>query len=334
LTFSHQRSDHPPAICIMGPTASGKTALACELYDTGRYEIISVDSALVYHGLDIGTAKPNAQELLRYPHHLVNIIQPEEVYSAANFVQDAQRLMIEIRQRGKIPLLVGGTMLYFKSLFSGMATMPAADPSIRADITAEAERHGWLWIHQQLAAVDPRTAQRFLPSDRQRVMRALEVYRASGCAMSDFHDAQATEPSTDDFEIYALTPDRAWLHERIAQRLAQMWQAGLIEEVQRLRQRPFLTAEFPSMRCVGYRQVWVYLDQLENEQPSMLNNQSTTAPDLTGDLDKNRLEMQDRVLYATRQLAKRQFTWMRSLRDSYTVQSLNTLNEALLHLRR
>ncbi len=318
----------------MGPTASGKTALACELYDTGRYEIISVDSALVYRGLDIGTAKPNAQELLRYPHHLVNIIQPEEVYSAADFVQDAHQLITEIRQRGKVPLLVGGTMLYFKSLFSGMAVMPAADASIRAGITAEAEQHGWESIHQQLAIVDPRAAQRFLPSDRQRVMRALEVYRASGRAISDFHDEQVTEPSTNDFKIYALTPDRAWLHERIALRLAQMWQAGLIEEVKTLRQRPLLTGEFPSMRSVGYRQVWQYLDQLESEQSPVFQGESDTVPQLTSDTHKNRVEMQDRVLYATRQLAKRQFTWIRSLRDSYTVQSLNTVNEGLLHLRR
>ncbi len=174
----------------MGPTASGKTALACELYDTGRYEIISVDSALVYRGLDIGTAKPTAQELQQYPHHLVDIIEPEDIYSAANFVEDAHRLIGEIRERGKIPLLVGGTMLYFRSLFSGMAAMPAADADVRAEIPAQAEQYGWDWIHQQLAAIDPRAAQRFLPSDRQRVMRALEVYRISVRAISDFHDEQ------------------------------------------------------------------------------------------------------------------------------------------------
>lgn len=182
------------------------------------------------------------------------------------------------------------------------------------------------WIHQQLAAVDPRAAQRFLPSDRQRVMRALEVYRVSGRAISDFHDEQVTESATDDFKIYALAPDRAWLHERIALRLEQMWQGGLIEEVQRLRQRPLLTAECPSMRSVGYRQVWEYLEKLQRE--------SSVETNSTVDNHQKKQEMQDRVLFATRQLAKRQYTWIRSLRDSYTVQSLNTLNEGLLHLLR
>lgn len=317
----------------MGPTASGKTALACELYDTGRYEIISVDSALVYRGLDIGTAKPTTQELLQYPHHLVDIIEPEDVYSAANFVQDASRLMSEIRQRGKIPLLVGGTMLYFKSLFSGMAAMPAADADVRAEITAQAEQHGWDWIHQQLAAVDPRSAARFLPSDRQRVMRALEVYRISGRAITDYHDEQAIQNSSSDYKIYALVPDRALLHERIALRLEQMWQAGFMEEVKKLRQRPLLTAEFPSMRSVGYRQVWEYLDQLDNKLPLVARNDLLTEYQLTVNTNENILEMQNRALYATRQLAKRQFTWIRSLSDSHTVQLLNTVNEGFLHLR-
>jgi tRNA dimethylallyltransferase len=317
----------------MGPTASGKTALACELYDTGRYEIISVDSALVYRGLDIGTAKPTAQELQQYPHHLVDIIEPEDIYSAANFVDDAHRLIGEIRERGKIPLLVGGTMLYFRSLFSGMAAMPAADADVRAEISAQAEQHGWDWIHQQLAVVDPRAAQRFLPSDRQRVMRALEVYRISGRAISDFHDEQVVRDTSDDFTIYALVPDRALLHERIALRLQQMWQAGFVEEVKTLRQRPLLTAEFPSMRSVGYRQVWEYLDQIENQLPFVAEHDLITEYQLTVNINKNILEMQNRALYATRQLAKRQFTWIRSLSDSHTVQLFNTVNEGFLHLR-
>ena len=317
----------------MGPTASGKTALACELYDTGRYEIISVDSALVYRELDIGTAKPTAQELLQYPHHLVDIIEPEDVYSAANFVQDANLLMGEIRRRGKIPLLVGGTMLYFRSLLSGMAAMPAADADVRAEIAVQAEQYGWNWIHQQLAAVDPRAAQRFLPSDRQRVMRALEVYRISGRAISEFHDEQVVQQSSDHFKIYALVPDRALLHERIALRLEQMWQSGFFEEVKRLRQRPLLTADFPSMRSVGYRQVWEYLDQLENSLPLIAKNELLTEYQLTVYTNKNILEMQNRALYATRQLAKRQYTWIRSLCDSHTVQLLNTVNEGFLHLR-
>ena len=333
MNFSDPHSEHPPAICIMGPTASGKTALACELFDTGRYEIISVDSALVYRGLDIGTAKPTAQELLQYPHHLVDIIEPEDVYSAANFVLDANRLMSEIRQRGKIPLLVGGTMLYFKSLLSGMAAMPAADADVRAEIAVQAEHFGWDWIHQQLAAVDPRAAQRFLPNDRQRVMRALEVYRISGRAISDFHDEQVVQQSSDHFKIYALVPERAVLHERIALRLEQMWQSGFFEEVKKLRQRPLLTADFPSMRSVGYRQVWEYLDQLENSLPLIAKNELLTEYQLTVYTNKNILEMQNRALYATRQLAKRQYTWIRSLCDSHTVQLLNTVNEGFLHLR-
>lgn len=317
----------------MGPTASGKTGLACELYDTGKYEIVSVDSALVYRGLDIGTAKPTPQELRQYPHHLVDIIEPEEVYSAANFVEDATRLINEIQQRGKIPLLVGGTMLYFRSLLSGMAAMPAADADVRAEITAQAEQHGWDWIHQQLALVDPRAAQRFLPSDRQRVMRALEVFRISGRAISEYHDEQIIESSVDHFTIYALVPDRALLHERIELRLQQMWDAGFIDEVKTLRQRKFLTAEFPSMRAVGYRQVWEYLDQLEKGLPLVAQNDLLTEYQLTVNTNKNILDMKNRALYATRQLAKRQYTWIRSLSDLHTVQIFSTVNEGLLHLR-
>ena len=317
----------------MGPTASGKTGLACELYDTGKYEIISVDSALVYRGLDIGTAKPTPQELLQYPHHLVDIIEPEEVYSAASFVEDATRLITDIQQRGKIPLLVGGTMLYFRSLLSGMAAMPAADAEVRAEIMMQAEQYGWDWIHQQLALVDPRAAKRFFPSDHQRVTRALEVFRISGRAISDYHDEQVIESTSDRFTIYALVPDRAILHERIALRLTQMWDAGFMEEVKTLRQRPFLTAEFPSMRAVGYRQVWEYLDQIENEIPLIAENDQLTEYQLTVNTNKNILEMKNRALYATRQLAKRQYTWIRSLSDSHIVQVFNTVNEGLLHLR-
>jgi len=327
----------------MGPTASGKTALACELYDTGHYEIVSVDSALVYRGMDIGTAKPTQAELLQYPHHLINLIEPEEVYSAASFVADVTRLIDEIRQRGKTPLLVGGTMLYFRSLLSGMAAMPAADADIRAQITDEAEQHGWDWIHQQLAKVDPRAAQRFLPSDRQRVMRALEVYRISGRAISDFHDeqhaAQHQPEALNQYTIYALVPDRALLHERIALRLEQMWEAGFLAEVETLRQRPGLTADHPSMRSVGYRQAWEYLDLLDTEVgeaiPADSMMKSAKNPQLTRNSNTNILEknMQDRALYATRQLAKRQYTWIRSLRESHTIQIFNTVNEGFLHLR-
>lgn len=333
MSLLKKPAEHPPAICLMGPTASGKTGLACELYDTGKYEIISVDSALVYRSLDIGTAKPTPQELRQYPHYLVDIIEPEQIYSAASFVEDATRLIDDIQQRGKIPLLVGGTMLYFRSLLSGMAAMPAADANVRAEITAQAEQHGWDWIHQQLALIDPRAAQRFLPSDRQRVMRALEVFRMSGRAISDFHDEQVIKPTSDQFTIYALVPDRTLLHERIALRLQQMWDAGFMEEVKTLRQRPFLTAEFPSVRAVGYRQVWEYLDQLENELPLIAQNELLTEYQLTVNTNKNILEMKNRALYATRQLAKRQYTWIRSLSELHTVQLFSTVNKGFLHLR-
>ncbi|AXI02390.1 tRNA (adenosine(37)-N6)-dimethylallyltransferase MiaA [Aquirhabdus parva] len=331
--MSTSDSRYPPTVCLMGPTASGKTALACELYDTGRYEIISVDSALVYRGLDIGTAKPTKQELQLYPHHLIDMIEPEDVYSAASFVEDAKRLIGEIQQRGKTPLLVGGTMLYFRSLLSGMAEMPAADQDVRAEIVRQAELHGWDWIHQQLALVDPRAAQRFLPSDRQRVMRALEVFRISGRAISDFHDTQETQPMTDQYTIYALVPDRALLHERIALRLEQMWAAGFMDEVRELRKRPNLHAELPSMRAVGYRQVWEYLDQIEAEGINDRKDAKSTEYQLTPHSNKKILDMQDRALFATRQLAKRQYTWIRSLRESHTIQIFNTVNEGFLHLR-
>ncbi|HEY4713597.1 MAG TPA: tRNA dimethylallyltransferase, partial [Aquirhabdus sp.] len=209
----------------------------------------------------------------------------------------------------------------------------AADADIRAEITAQAEQHGWDWIHQQLALVDPRAAQRFLPSDRQRVTRALEVFRISGRAISDYHDEQVIEPSSDRFTIYALVPDRALLHERIALRLQQMWDAGFIDEVKKLRQRKFLTAEFPSMRAVGYRQVWEYLDQFERDLPLIAENNQLTEYQLTENTNKNILDMKSRALYATRQLAKRQYTWMRSLSDSHIVQVFNTVNEGFLHLR-
>jgi len=339
--------EHPPVVCLMGPTASGKTGLACELYDTGRYEIVSVDSALVYRGMDIGTAKPTQAELSQYPHHLIDLIEPEDVYSAANFVTDVTQLIAEIRARGKIPLLVGGTMLYFRSLLSGMAAMPAADADVRAQIMQDAEQHGWDWIHQQLATVDPRAAQRFLASDRQRVVRALEVYRLSGRAISDFHDDQHAEQGTHhdqaivngQFTIYALVPDRALLHQRIELRLQQMWDAGFLAEVQALRQRPALTAEHPSMRSVGYRQAWEYLDLLDTEAVESITAdhalKSVKNPQLTRNSNTNILEknMRDRALYATRQLAKRQYTWIRSLRESHTIQIFNTVNEGFLHLR-
>lgn len=304
-----------PVVCLMGPTASGKTALACQLYDQGRYELISVDSALVYRGMDIGTAKPTADEQARYPHALIDILDPDQVYSAADFVQDTTRLVADIHARGKIPLLVGGTMLYFRSLLQGMADgLPEANPKVRAAIEAEAVAVGWDEIHHQLAQVDPRAAQRFLPSDRQRLMRALEVYRITGRAISDLHDEQQVTELPYDYHLYALMPDRAVLHERIALRLEQMWAAGFLDEVKALYQNPKLNAELPSMRSVGYRQVWEYLQACEVGQ---------------GDW----VDTQNKALFATRQLAKRQYTWLRSLRSQHDIHVFETVHQADVLLR-
>lgn len=304
-----------PVFCLMGPTASGKTALAFELYDSGRFELISVDSALVYRGMDIGTAKPTADELARYPHHLIDILSPDQVYSAADFVADTIDLIQKIHARGKIPLLVGGTMLYFRSLLQGMAQgLPASDPEVRAAIEAEAAVSGWAEIHRQLAEVDPRAAERFAPNDRQRLSRALEVYRLTGHAISDLHEQQVFQPWPFRFELFALMPERAWLHQRIELRLQQMWQHGFLQEVQLLKKEPKLHAELPSMRSVGYRQAWEYL---ELAAPTAADHQ----------------QMQDKALFATRQLAKRQYTWLRSLREQHEIDILDRTNASQMLLR-
>ena len=301
--------------CLMGPTASGKTALACELYDTGRFELVSVDSALVYRGMDIGTAKPTTEELVHYPHHLIDILNPDQVYSAASFVEDVIELIKQIHARDKIPLLVGGTMLYFRSLLQGMAQgLPASDPGVRAAIEAEAATLGWSEIHRQLALVDPRAAERFAPTDRQRLLRALEVYRLTGHAISDLHDQQTFVPWPFRFELFALLPERAWLHQRIEIRLEQMWRQGFLEEVQLLKNNPQHHAGLPSMRSVGYRQAWEYL-----ELPS------ASAVDYR--------QMQDKALFATRQLAKRQYTWLRSLRENHEIDIIDGMNARQMRLR-
>jgi len=284
-------NDRPAMLCLAGPTASGKTAAALAIADafaaTRPVEIVSVDSALVYRGMDIGTAKPNADERARVPHHLIDIIEPTQAYSAAQFVGDASRLVAEIQARDRLPLLVGGTMLYFKALFEGLDAMPASDPSIRSALDDEAARVGWPAMHSQLAQVDPITAARLAPGDSQRIQRALEVWRLSGRPLSSFHSAK---PARDTPPLISLEPnDRAWLHERIGQRFAAMLDAGLVDEVKRLRARGDLHAELPAMRCVGYRQTWDALDR--------------------GELDT----LLEKGSAATRQLAKRQLTWLRSM---------------------
>lgn len=279
---------HPPAILLMGPTASGKTAVAMELAGRFPVELISVDSAQVFRDMDIGTAKPDAATLAAFPHHLINLVSPEDAYSAARFRADALAVMGDITRRGKIPLLVGGTMLYFKALLEGLADLPPASPAIRAEIDALASARGWPYVHAELAGVDPQSAARLHPTDSQRVQRALEVFRLSGRPMSALiAEGQSDKPPYDFLALGLLPSDRSVLHTRIAERFDAMLEAGLEEEVVMLRGKYRLRPDLPSMRCVGYRQVWDVLDG--------------TAP---------RAEMRDRGIYATRQLAKRQITWL------------------------
>ena len=280
----------PPAILLMGPTASGKTAVAVQLATTLPCEIISVDSALVYKGMDIGTAKPDAETLARAPHHLINIIEPHESYSAARFRDDALALMREITERGNIPLLVGGTMLYFKSLVEGLNDLPEADSTVRLIIETMAEEEGWPAVHEKLRKVDPETAARLEPNDSQRVQRALEIYYITGKSMTDLlkKPKYVYFPYTP-IRIALLPGDRAVLHDRIAQRFEKMLDAGLVDELRALRDEYALEPDMPSMRCVGYRHAWDFM----NDRIS-------------------RTELLEQGIAATRQLAKRQLTWLRS----------------------
>lgn len=292
-------SGPPRYVALAGPTASGKTAAALALARLQAVEIVSVDSALVYRGMDIGTAKPTAAEQAAVPHHLIDILDPRESYSAAAFVADATRLIGEIRARGALPLLVGGTMLYFKALFDGIDAMPAADAAVRARIDAEAAARGWPAMHARLAEVDPVTAARLAPQDSQRIQRALEVWESSGQPLSRFHASDnKTAKAVDGGVLFSLEPaDRAWLHSRIAERFDAMLAAGFLDEVKALRARGDLSTDLPSMRCVGYRQAWEMLDAC-----------GASGPDA-----KAMAELRERAIAATRQLAKRQITWLRSM---------------------
>jgi len=276
----------------MGPTASGKTALAVSLVERFPLEIISVDSALVYRGMDIGTAKPDAATLARAPHHLLDIRDPTETYSAAAFCDDARRLMADIAARGMVPLLVGGTMLYFRALLQGLDDLPRADAALRKDLEAEAAARGWPALHAELAVVDPATAARVGPNDSQRIGRALEVFRLSGTPMSALLDRVQSELPYRVLQLALIPSDRAVLHQRIAARFDAMLAEGLIDEVDTLRRRYALNADLPSMRAVGYRQAWAYLD---------------------GEIDLK--DLREQGIAATRQLAKRQLTWLRSWPD-------------------
>ena len=292
----------PKAILLMGPTASGKTAAALELARHFPIELISVDSAQVFVDMNVGTAKPDAATLAAFPHHLIDLITPEEAYSAARFRNDALACMADIVRRGRIPLLIGGTMLYYKALLEGLAELPAADPAIRAEIDALAATHGWPAVHAELARVDPEAARRLHPTDSQRLQRALEIYRLSGIPMSALlAQGEKQTPAYDYLALGLLPSDRAVLHTRIAARFDEMLAQGLEDEVSALRQRYRLSLELPSMRCVGYRQVWEAQD---------------------GRIPRG--ELRDRGIYATRQLAKRQLTWMKNTLRPELFDSLST----------
>ena len=284
------------ALALVGPTASGKTAVALALAKLWPVEIISVDSALVYQGMDIGTAKPTLAEREAVVHHLIDIRDPAQRYSAADFARDATVLIHVIRARGKLPLLVGGTMLYVKALIDGLDDLPLADPAVRADIEEEAHDKGWPALHAELALVDPQAAQRLPPHDAQRIARALEVWRITGKPLSSFFGA--TRVAGPRIGLLSLEPqDRAWLHKRIEQRFDAMLEHGLVDEVKVLRSRGDLQADLPSMRCVGYRQVWEALDAIDDGMP----------------LPAAMLLVRERGIIASRQLAKRQLTWLRSM---------------------
>lgn len=285
----------PPALLLLGPTASGKTASALALARALPVEIISVDSALVYREMDIGTAKPTAEERSLCPHHLIDVVSPEESYSAARFRADALRLIAEISARGRIPLLAGGTMLYFKALRDGLSDLPPADPALRAAIDADAARVGWPALHAELARLDPAAATRLEPTDAQRIQRALEIVRLTGRPLAESYARRVAEPLPVRLLPIVLAPsDRAALHVRIERRFERMLADGLIDEVRGLRDRYRLDPTMPSMRCVGYRHVWDYLDGLD-------------------DYDAMRFK----GIAATRQLAKRQLTWQRQFRETW-----------------
>lgn len=301
MTPSQSAIDLPPAIFLMGPTASGKTGVAVELAQSLPVELISVDSALVYRDMNIGTAKPDAATLAVAPHHLIDIIDPTMAYSAAAFRRDALQLMADITARGKIPLLVGGTMLYFKALKEGLSNLPVADPAVRAELDELIALHGVPWLHRQLAEVDQVTAARLSPNDTQRIGRAMEIYRITGTPMSELFKLQ-TENAALPYRItsIALLPDdRSVLHQRIATRFKQMLDMGLLQELAGLRQRYELHPDLPSMRCVGYRQTWQYME---------------------GEISE--AQLLETGIIATRQLAKRQLTWLRSMPENVEINSL------------
>jgi tRNA dimethylallyltransferase len=279
-----------PAVLLMGPTASGKSAVAMELVTRLPMEIVSVDSAQVYRGMDVGTAKPDVAIRTRVRHHLIDLIDPDEAYSAGRFRADALAAMADIRARGNIPLLVGGTMLYFKALREGLSSLPPADAAIRARLDSRAAARGWATLHAELARIDPATAARLDPTDSQRIQRALEVHELSGRPLSALQGERQRRPEPDLLALALIPHDRAQLHQRIAARFDAMLAAGLVDELVGLRRHFRLVESMPSMRCVGYRQAWRFIDG-----------------------DEDRAALRERGIAATRQLARRQLTWLRSL---------------------
>ncbi|MCQ9378389.1 tRNA (adenosine(37)-N6)-dimethylallyltransferase MiaA [Methyloversatilis sp. XJ19-49] len=280
-----------PVLVLLGPTASGKTAAVARIARALPVELVSVDSALVFRDMDIGTAKPTPEERTLCPHHLIDIVSPQEAYSAARFAADARTLIAAIQARGNIPLLAGGTMLYIKALRDGLSDLPEADAALRADIDCRAAQQGWPALHAELAARDPDAAFRLKPNDAQRIQRALEIVTLTGRPLAESYARREVDAPLPPMTVLSLEPsDRAWLHRRIEARFDAMLEQGLVDEVRRLRDKYVLDAGLPSMRCVGYRQVWNHLE---------------------GDIDA--ADMRDTGIYATRQLAKRQITWLRSM---------------------
>lgn len=348
-------------VCLMAPTASGKTALAYELYDTGRYELISVDSALIYRDMNVGTAKPTASELVRYPHHLVDIVDPMQSYSVAEFVNDVSRLIDNCHKNGKIPLLVGGTMMYYMALLDGLSPVPDSDDSVRARVEQWRQDEGIGALYDYLGKVDSISHQRLNATDTQRITRAVEVYIQTDIPMSDWQrqpkQALSHNPNQQ-WHVLAVMPDRPWLHERIEQRLDIMWSEGLVAEVIHLLERYPLTPNLPSMRCVGYRQVLEYLVQIKHpifEKPHLDKAQfynAFEAPEDTAhkSAERNNMlspqvqsgmadsqneslacqQMRNKALYATRQLAKRQYTWLRKIVQLPAASSEASITSGLL----
>lgn len=298
-----------PVVLLMGPTGAGKTDLALELAADLPVEIVSVDSAMVYRGMDIGTGKPSADILQQHPHHLVDILDPAQSYSAGQFVRDALRAIGDIHARGRVPLLVGGTMLYFRALRHGLAELPQADPQVRATIDAEAAQQGWPALHAQLTSIDPVAAARIQPNDGQRIQRALEVFRLSGRTMTDLHAATALPDPSLTFASYAWVPgDRERLYQSIAARFETMMAMGLMEEVATLHQRGDLHSRLPAIRCVGYRQLWEHLEGVVSRNQSVEN-----------------------AVLATRHLARRQLVWLRADQQTRWIDALESDARAQMH---